>query len=184
MILNSPEQIFAALSKGQPVMWCEEGSQNWSPLNSQAQVNFADLYSGFLQFKTEELPIFKLPIESEVYAKQARYFVEFVHHLHGFEVYRVGKENRFSYYTVRVNGNRPSTRDYFANLDIFRIGNTSGVLQSVDKLTLHASIKNGIERARSVKRRAEYNQVLESTGHFATEAYSDFKRKNRQPGVR
>ncbi|WP_312586575.1 hypothetical protein [Acinetobacter sp.] len=183
MILNSPEQIFAALSKGQPVMWCEEGSQDWATLNSQTQLSFSDLYTGFLQFKTEELPIFKLPIESAVYANQARFFVEFVHNLHGFEVYRVGKEN-FSYYAVRVNSNRPSTRNYFANLDIFRIGSTSGVLQSVDKLTLHASIKNGIERARSVKRSAQYNQVLESTGHFATEAYKNFKRKNRQAGVR
>lgn len=182
MILNSPEQIFAALSKGQPVMWCEEGSQDWATLNSQTQLSFSDLYTGFLQFKTEELPIFKLPIESAVYAAQARFFVEFVHNLHGFEVYRVGKGN-FSYYAVRVNGNRPSTRNYFANLDIFRIGSTSGVLQSVDKLTLHASIKNGIERARSVKRSAQYNQVLESTGHFATEAYKNFKRKNRHSGA-
>lgn len=184
MILNSPEQIFAALSKGQPVMWCEEGSQDWTTLNSQTQISFSDLYTGFLQFKTEELPIFRLPIESAVYAAQAKCFVEFVHNLHGFEVYRVGKENRFSYYAVRVNGNRPSTRDYFVNLDVFRIGNTSGVLQSVDKSTLHASIKNGIERARSVKRNAKYNQVLESTGHFATQAYQDYKRKNRTAGAR
>ena len=178
MILNSPQKIFAALSKGQPVMWCEEGSENWSLLNSQAQINFADLYSGFLQFKTEELPVFKLPIESAVYTAQAKYFVEFVHNLHGFEVYRVGKD-KFSYYAVRVNSNHPSAHDYFANLDVFRISNTSGFLMNVDKGTLHPSIVSGLERARSIKRRSEYNQILEDTGFFSSQEYKDFKRKNR-----
>ena len=178
MILNSPQQIFAALSKGQPVMWCEEGSENWSLLNSQAQINFADLYSGFLQFKTEELPVFKLPIESAVYAAQAKYFVEFVHNLNGFEVYRVGKD-KFSYYAVRVNSNRPSVRDYFANLDVFRISNTSGFLMNVDKGTLHLSIASGIERARSIKRGAEYNQILENTGHFKSDEYKKWAKTHR-----
>ena len=88
MILKSADQIFEALLNGQLVYWCEYGSDDWSPLNDQAQVNFADLYTGFLQFKADELPVIPMPVE---FGSTHRYFSEYIKTFEGFEIYRVGK---------------------------------------------------------------------------------------------
>lgn len=177
MILKSADQIFEALLNGQLVYWCEYGSDDWSPLNDQAQVNFADLYTGFLQFKADELPIIPMPVE---FGSTHRYFSEYIKTFEGLEIYRVGK-NRVSYFALRVKSSG-TIADYFCNTLIYSI-QPDGSLKKMDKSTAPQWILDGLENARVAMRKNKRHQVLESTGFFGSKDYKNFKRKNSHPGA-
>ena len=178
MILNSADQIFDALLNGQLVYWCECGSDDWSPLNDRTQINFVDLYTGFLQFKADELPVIPMPVEFD---STHRYFSEYIKTFEGLEIYRVGK-TRASYFALRVKSSG-TIADYFCNTIIYSI-QPNGSLRKMDKSITPKWILDGLENARVAMRKNRRHQVLESTGFFASEDYKNFKRNNRPAGVR
>ena len=178
MILNSADQIFEALLNGQSVYWCECGSDDWSPLNDRTQINFVDLYTGFLQFKADELPIVPMPVE---FGSTHRYFSEYIKTFEGLEIYRVGK-TRVSYFALRIKSSG-TIADYFCNTQIYSI-QPNGSLKKMDKSLTPQWVLDGLENARVAMRKNKRHQVLESTGFFASEDYKKFKRKNSPAGVR
>lgn len=172
MILDSPDQIFTALSDGREVYWCEEGSEDWTPLNQKAQINFSDLYTGFLKFMALDLPVIKMPIP----VLDSRYFSAFIRNEQGFEIYRVGN-NPCRFYALKVKGST-FISDYFRNIDIYQI-EPSGMLKKLDKTTAPKWLTENLERTRSGTRRKARNAALEQTGFFSTQEYKDFRRSKK-----
>ncbi|SPJ19030.1 hypothetical protein PFCIP103579_0174 [Prolinoborus fasciculus] len=172
MNLDSPDQIFSALSDGRDVYWCEEGSDDWTPLNQKAQISFSDLYTGFLKFMALDLPVIKMPIP----VMDTRYFSDFIRNEQGLEIYRVGS-NPCRFYALKVKGNT-FISDYFRNIDIYHI-ESNGSLKKVDKALAPKWLTENLERTRTANRRRVRNSALEKVGFFGSREYEDFQKSKK-----
>lgn len=175
MNFATPEQVFTALGDGKDVYWSEDGSSDWTPLNQKSQLNFSDLYSGFLKFRVEDLPKINMPIE----ITDTQYFSAFVRHEGSFEIYRVGT-TKTRFYALKLKRNVRS-ENYFSNIDVFAV-NTDGSLKKVFRTVANDWVFSALETARKANRNREYNQILQDTGFFSSKEYGDHKRRSRRMG--
>lgn len=174
--LLSPAQIFEALGKGIKVEFAEINTNDWSILDSHSNVSVCDFYSGFLKFRFAGGLAYA--DERDRKLRAASFFCEFLG-LDGEnnERYRVGTDNPSIYVLKRVVGANANT----ALKDFAFFKESNGNLFPT---SLSEKLIGFISQARSAEQRAGYNKVLEQTGHFQSQGYKDYKRKQRGLSVR
>lgn len=167
----TPAQVFEALAKGFKMEFAEVDTNDWELLTHQTRLGFADLFSGFIKFRFAQT--LDEGLKRAQKAQSEKYFSECVG-LDGDknERYRIGKYP--SYYVLKPTGRSG------INLDGFHIYKEfQGNLTLVEKDTASDSIIKALLTARKAKRNAEYNQILENTGHFQADDYKKWTKTHR-----
>lgn len=168
----APAQVFEALAKGFNIEYAEIETNDWEPLTQQARLGFADFFGGFIKFRFAQT--LDEGLKRQAKAKSENYFSEFLG-LDGDknERYRIGKDN------PRVYVLKPSGRSGI-NLDGFIIYKEfQGNLTLVEKATAPDWLIKALATARTAKRNAERNQILENTGHFKSDEYKKWAKSHR-----
>lgn len=168
----APVQVFEALANDLKIEFAEMGTNDWEPLTSQTRLGFADFFGGFIEFRFAQT--LNEGLKRDAKQKAKAYFSAFVG-LDGDknERYRVGKD-RPSFYVLKPNGRSG------INLDDFNIYRESqGILTLIDKSTAADWLIKALVVARKAKRNAEYNQILENTGHFQSDDYKKWAKTHR-----
>ncbi|OTG81528.1 hypothetical protein [Acinetobacter sp. ANC 4648] len=168
----APAQVFEALARGLNIDYAEVETNDWEPLTPQARLGFADFFGGFIKFRFSQG--LDNGIQRDLKNISANAFSEFLNlDGDGNERYRVGKD-RPSFYTLKPAG-RSGT-----NLDGFNIYKEfNGSLTLVDKATAPKWLIEALLVARKAKRNSEYNQALESAGHFQSPEYKKWSKSHR-----
>ncbi|EOG9726800.1 hypothetical protein U2E72_13265 [Acinetobacter baumannii] len=174
-LLNT-DLVFEALSKGIAVEVAEINTNDWTVLNPSSQLNFADFFSGFLQFRAVKRgEHFEKTLHKN---KASTAYSEFLNlDPKGNERYRVGTKNPFIYVLVK----RPIKHDdgifELREFDIYKEQSLGVLGQIVDRQKAPSWLIQAIYKARNAYRNFEHNQRLEDLGHFASSSYRDYKRQ-------
>lgn len=174
-LLNT-DLVFEALSKGITLEVAEINTNDWTILNKSTQINFADFFSGFLQFRTVKRGEH---FEKTLYKNKASTsYSEFLNlDPKGNERYRVGTKTPFIYVLVKRTTKHNDGIFELNEFDIYK-EHSLGVLGPIVERTKAPSwLIPAIYKARNAYRNFEHNQLLEKTGHFASSDYRDFKRQ-------
>ena len=168
----APAQVFEALAKGFKIDFAEVETNDWEPLTQQTRLGFADLFSGFIKFRFSQT--LDEGLKRQAKAKSEEYFSEFVG-LDGDknERYRVGKD-RPSFYVLKPSGRSCISLDGFI---VYK--EQQGNLTLVEKATAEDWLIKALITARNAKRNAEYNQILENTGHYQSDDYKKWAKTHR-----
>lgn len=175
--LLSPEQIFEALAKHIKIEFAEINTNDWSILDSHSNVSVCDFYTGFLKFRFSSSS-FEDMDNRDRKLRAKSFFCEYLG-LDGEnnERYRVGTDNPSVYVLVRSQGANANTK--LKDFEFYKESNGNLFLYSISEKVIEA-----IYKARTAKQNAAYNQKLEQTGHFQSQGYKDYKRKQRGLSVR
>jgi hypothetical protein len=168
----APAQVFEALAKGFEIEFAEIDTNDWELLTPQVRLGFADFFGGFIKFRFAQT--LDEGLKRQAKAKSEQFFSEFVG-LDGDknERYRVGKD-RPSFYVLKPSGRSG------INLDGFIIyKEQQGNLTLVEKATAADWLIKALITARNAKRNAEYNQILENTGHYQSDDYKKWAKTHR-----
>jgi hypothetical protein len=166
----APAQVFEALAKGFQIDFAEVETNDWEPLTPQVRLGFADFFGGFIKFRFAQT--LDEGLKRQAKAKSEKYFSEFVG-LDGDknERYRVGKDSP-SFYVLKLNGRSGINLDGFIVYKEYQ-GNLTLIEKAPDWLVKALLV------ARKAKRNAEYNQILENTGHYQSDDYKKWAKTHR-----
>ncbi|MDC4361024.1 hypothetical protein NQ651_17725 [Acinetobacter baumannii] len=172
-LLNT-DLVFEALSKGIAVEVAEINTNDWTILNKASQINFADFFSGFLQFRAVK----RAEHWEKTYHKNktASAYSEFLNFdPEGNERYRVGTKNPIVYVLVKRTTKHNDGIFELREFDVYREQSLGVLGQLVDRKKAPEWLIPTIYKARNTYRNFEHNQLLEKTGHFASSDYRDYK---------
>lgn len=174
--LLSPEQLFEALGKGIKVEFAEINTNDWSILDRHSNVSVCDFYTGFLKFRFAGG--LAHADERDRKLRAASFFCECLEpDGENNERYRVGFDNPSVYVLVRSPGANANTK--LKDFEFYKEASGKLHLYSISEKVIEA-----IYKARTAKQNAAYNKKLEQTGHFQSQGYKDYKRKQRGFSVR
>ncbi|MCG2572368.1 hypothetical protein LVY74_02195 [Acinetobacter sp. ME22] len=174
--LLSPEQVHEALAKHIKMEFAEVGTNDWSLIDEKSNIGIRDFYSGFLKFRFAGG--LAHADERDRKLRAASFFCECLEpDGSNNERYRVGFDHPSVYVLVRSPGANANTK--LKDFEFYKESNGKLYLYSISEKVIEA-----IYKARTAKQNAAYNQKLEQTGHFQSQGYKDYKRKQRGLSVR
>lgn len=171
-----PHLVFEALSKGLNVQYAEVNTNDWSILSPNSTISISDINSGFLKFcvKNGMDDFEKVNFRN----KGSQFFYEFLNEDADKNLrFRVGFDNPTIYILVR----RKEIHRDLKPLDRFDIYKEIAIGQRAEyclnRETISDKLLTGLNRAYQAKSTFDYNQVLEQSGHFASEDYKNYRKQ-------